>query len=199
MHAARRSLTTYAALLTTACVAQVGSASASALRAQAAPEPVAMQATRARAVAVAAASAAQDTVTHSAPRWHFDQCMGGLTYGAPFKFALAYGMGYVRESETTDWCFLGAAKVGLGGASFNVGLANSLGHWGSGTAVTAGILRTFDNPLGALAKRTYVGGSVHLWPLLALGGEVGYYVPLGRDAQGERGKGMVTWSAGFGF
>lgn len=197
MHAARRSLTTYAALLTTACVAQVGSASASALRAQAAPEPVAMQATSARAVA--AASAAQDTVTHSAPRWHFDQCMGGLTYGAPFKFALAYGMGYVRESETTDWCFLGAAKVGLGGASFNVGLANSLGHWGSGTAVTAGILRTFDNPLGALAKRTYVGGSVHLWPLLALGGEVGYYVPLGRDAQGERGKGMVTWSAGFGF
>ena len=125
--------------------------------------------------------------------------MGGITYGAPFKFALAYGMGYVRESETTDWCFLGAAKVGLGGASFNVGIANSLGHWGSGTAVTAGILRTFDSPLGALAKRTYVGGSVHLWPLLALGGEVGYYVPLGRDAQGERGKGMVTWSAGFGF
>lgn len=205
MPSARRSLTTFAAVLTTSCVAQVGSARA--VRAQAAPEPVAMQAGRARVaapvvaspVASAIASAAQDTVTHSAPRWHFDQCMGGLTYGAPFKFALAYGMGYVRESETADWCFLGAAKVGLGGASFNVGLANSLGHWGSGTAVTAGILRTFDNPLGAMAKRTYVGGSVHLWPLLALGGELGYYVPLGRDGQGERGNGMVTWSAGFGF
>ncbi len=189
MPSARKSVNLLATLLTTACVAQVGIVRVS--RAQAAPEPVAMQAGSARA--------AMDTVTRTAPRWHFDQCMGGLTYGAPFKFALAYGMGYVRESETTDWCFLGAAKVGLGGASFNVGLANSLGHWGSGTAVTAGILRTFDNPLGALAKRTYVGGSVHLWPLLALGGEVGYYVPLGRDAQGERGKGMVTWSAGFGF
>ncbi|MBL0892705.1 MAG: hypothetical protein IBJ19_19125 [Gemmatimonadaceae bacterium] len=189
MPSARKSVNLLATLLTTACVAQVGSARV--VRAQAAAEPVAMQAGSARV--------ARDTVTRTAPRWHFDQCMGGLTYGAPFKFALAYGMGYVRESETTDWCFLGAAKVGLGGASFNVGLANSLGHWGSGTAVTAGILRTFDNPLGALAKRTYVGGSVHLWPLLALGGEVGYYVPLGRDAQGERGKGMVTWSAGFGF
>jgi len=145
------------------------------------------------------ATAVQDTVTSDEPRWRFDQCMGGLTYGAPFKFALAYGMGYVRESQTTDWCFLGAAKVGLGGASFNVGLANSLGYWGSGTAVTVGILRTFDSPLGAMAKRSYVGGSVHLWPLLALGGEVGYYVPLGRDALGERGKGMITWSAGFGF
>ena len=71
MHAARRSLTTFAALLTTACVAQVGSAmfSARALRAQAAPEPVAMQAGGARAIA----AATQDTVTQSAPRWHFDQ------------------------------------------------------------------------------------------------------------------------------
>ncbi|MBL0937969.1 MAG: hypothetical protein IBJ03_03685 [Gemmatimonadaceae bacterium] len=150
-------------------------------------------------VAAAGQGTVRDTMPSSPPRWQFDQCMGGLTYGAPLKFALAYGMGYVRESEKNDWCFLGAAKVGLGGASFNVGLANSLGHWGSGTAITAGILRTFDNPLGAVAKRTYVGGSVHLWPLLALGGELGYYVPIGSDAPGTKAKGMLTWSAGFGF
>lgn len=132
-------------------------------------------------------------------RWQFDQCMGGLTYGAPLKWALSYGMGLVRESEQRDWCFLGAAKVGFGGASINVGLANSLGHWGSGVALTAGVLRTFNDPLGALAKRTYVGGNLHVWPLLALGGDVGYYVPIGNDAPGSKGKGMVVWSTGFGF
>jgi hypothetical protein len=41
---------------------------------------------------------------------------------------------------------------------------------------------------------------VHLWPLLALGGEIGYYVRLGRDADAlSHGKRVVTWSAGFGF
>ncbi len=132
-------------------------------------------------------------------RWQFDQCMGGLTYGAPLKWALSYGMGLVRESEQRDWCFLGAAKVGFGGASFNVGIANSLGHWGSGVALTAGVLRTFNDPLGALAQRTYVGGNLHVWPLLALGGDVGYYVPIGSNAPGSKGKGMVVWSTGFGF
>lgn len=161
------------------------------LRAQTVASPVGATA--------AAANAARDTLPPTPTRWQFDQCMGGLTYGAPLKFALSYGMGLVRESETTDWCFLGAAKVGLGGASFNVGLANSIGHWGSGTAITAGVLRTFDDPMGAVAKRTYVGGSVHLWPLLALGGEVGYFVPVGSDAPGTKAKGIITWSAGFGF
>lgn len=157
-----------------------------------APATAAAQSTRA---------AQSDTVTRTpTTRWQFEQCMGGLSYGAPLKWALAYGMGFVRESEKRDWCFLGAAKVGFGGASVNVGLANSLGHWGSGTAVTAGVLRTFNDPMGATAKRTYVGGSVHLWPLLALGGEVGYYTRVGADPAGlSRGRGMVTWSTGFGF
>lgn len=148
----------------------------------------------------ASSTARDSTLRTPTTRWQFDQCMGGLTYGAPLKWALSYGMGLVRESEKRDWCFLGAAKVGFGGASFNVGLANSLGHWGSGVAVTGGLLRTFNDPMGAVAKRTYVGGSVHVWPLLALGGEIGYYTRLGTDPTGlTRGRGMVTWSTGFGF
>jgi hypothetical protein len=109
-------------------------------------------------------------------------------------------MGWVRESEQRTWCFLGAGKVGFGGASFNVGLANSMGHFGSGVAITGGVLRTFNDPMGALAKRTYVGGSVHLWPLLALGGEVGYYTRIGTDPAGTtHRRGLLTWSTGFGF
>lgn len=132
--------------------------------------------------------------------WQFDQCMGGLTYGAPLKWALSYGMGYVRESATSDWCVLGAAKIGLGGAGFNVGVANSLGHFGSGASLTAGVLRTFDNPLKASAKRTYVGGSLHVWPILGLGGEVGVYTRVGADPVGlKSSRRIITWSTGFGF
>jgi hypothetical protein len=150
--------------------------------------------------AQATPAASDSTPRTPTTRWQFDQCMGGLTYGAPLKWALSYGMGFVRESEKRDWCFLGAAKVGFGGASFNVGLANSLGHWGSGVAITGGLLRTFNDPMGAIAKRTYVGGTVHVWPLLALGGEIGYYTRIGKDPAGlTRGRGMVTWSTGFGF
>jgi hypothetical protein len=141
-----------------------------------------------------------DDTRGPAPRWQFEQCMGGLTYGAPLKWALSYGMGFVRESEQRDWCFLGAGKVGFGGASFSVGLANSMGKFGSGVAVTGGLLRTFNDPMGAVAKRTYVGGSVHLWPILALGGELGYYRRVGADPVGlGTGRGLLVWSTGFGF
>lgn len=154
----------------------------------------------ANAVRANAQSAARDTTTDSPVAWQFDQCMGGLTYGAPFKWALSYGMGYVRESSTSDWCILGAAKVGLGGAGFNVGVANSLGHFGSGASLTAGLIRTFDDPLKASARRTYVGGSLHVWPILGLGGEIGVYTRVGKDPVGlMSSRRIITWSTGFGF
>lgn len=133
-------------------------------------------------------------------RWRFDQCMGGLTYGAPFKWALSYGGGLVYEGDRIDLCALAVAKVGLGGAGASIGLAKSYGSMGTGSAITGGIIRTFGGPLNATARRTYVGGAVHFWPLLALGGEIGYYVRLGDDAgASSHGKKVITWSAGFGF
>ncbi len=126
--------------------------------------------------------------------------MGGLTYGAPLKWALAYGGGLVRESERIDWCLLGVGKVGLGGASFTVGAAQSFGPYGSGAALTAGVLRTFSNPWAATARSTYVGGALHLWPLLAVGGEIGYYVRVGDAAEAPSGgRRIITWSTGVGF
>lgn len=144
--------------------------------------------------------AERDRATTSPVTWQLDQCLAGVTYGAPLKWALSYGMGYVRESNTSDWCVLGAAKVGLGGAGLNVGVANSLGHFGSGASLTAGILRTFANPLKASARRTYVGGSLHLWPILGLGGDIGVYTRIGKDPVGMRSsRRIITWSTGFGF
>jgi len=170
------------------CVTGAGVLSAwtTAVQAQVAPTPVGATAP--------AASSTPDM------RWRFDQCMGGLTYGAPFKWALSYGGGMVYEGDRIDLCVLAVAKVGLGGAGASLGLAKSLGSMGTGSAITGGIIRTFGDPLNASARRTYVGGSLHLWPLLALGGEIGYYVRMGdKDGERSRGKNVVTWSAGFGF
>ncbi|WP_310568521.1 hypothetical protein [Gemmatimonas sp.] len=162
------------------------SASASVAQAQVTPTP--------------AGATAPATPSTPEMRWRFDQCMGGVTYGAPFKWALSYGGGMVYEGDRIDLCALAVAKVGLGGAGASIGLAKSYGSMGTGSAITGGIIRTFGDPLNATARRTYVGGAVHFWPLLALGGEIGYYVRLGDEAgASSHGKKVITWSAGFGF
>ena len=136
----------------------------------------------------------------SAASWHVDQCMAGLTYGAPLKWAAAYGMGLVREYAASDVCLLAVAKVGIGGAGLHVGVANAFGMFGGGTAVTVGTLRTFDRPLDALANRTYVGASIHAWPVLAVGGEFGWYTRVGVDPTGSvTARRLLVWSTGFGF
>lgn len=134
------------------------------------------------------------------PVWAWDQCLGGLTYGQPFKLAVAYGGGLLHESMTggADVCVFGAAKIGFGAARASVGIGRSSGPLGKGVAFNAGVLRTFGSAWGATPKRTYAGGGVNVWPLLGLGGEIGYYVRIGSgDPNYQRH--IITWSAGFGF
>ncbi len=133
--------------------------------------------------------------------WHLEQCIAGITYGAPLKWALSYGGGLLHESNTgPDVCALAVAKIGIGGAQGSIGAGTSFAPWGTGVMITGNLLRTFGAPLKATPRRTYVGASLHLWPVLALGGEIGYYVRLG-DPPGAStvGKRLVAWSAGFGF
>lgn len=133
--------------------------------------------------------------------WHVAHCMAGITYGAPLKLAVSYGMGLLHESDTgPDVCTLAVAKLGLGGAQGSVGVGTSFAPWGSGVMLTGNVLRTFGAPLKATPRRTYVGASVHVWPVLALGGELGYFVRVG-DAAGASSSGerLVAWSVGFGF
>lgn len=150
----------------------------------------------------AAVTTPRDTAraTRSAASWRVDQCMAGLTYGAPLKWAAAYGVGLVREYAASDVCLLAVAKVGIGGAGLHIGMANAFGMFGGGTALTFGVLRTFDRPLDALANRTYLGASIHAWPVLAVGGEFGWYTRVGRDPAGTATpRSLLVWSTGFGF
>jgi hypothetical protein len=133
--------------------------------------------------------------------WSVQQCMLGLTYGAPMKLAVAWGGGFVYEQPEggADVCLFGAAKLGLGGARLSTGVGRSIGALGGGAAVSVGVLRTFGAPVNASPKRTYVGASLHLFPVFALGGELGWYTRIGDDPPGAPKRSMLTWAAGFGF
>jgi hypothetical protein len=131
--------------------------------------------------------------------WHIEQCMAGLTYGAPFKLALSYGGGLLHESSTgPDICALAVAKLGFGGVQGSLGAGTSFAPWGTGVMITGNLLRTFGGPWVATPRSTYVGASLHLWPAFALGGEIAYYSRVGGDP-GTNAKHFVGWSAGFGF
>ena len=156
--------------------------------------------TQARPAAPGRAPLAADRMAAPGPGWRLDQCMAGLTYGAPLRWAVAYGMGLVREYEASNVCLMATAKLGIGGAAAHLGMANAFGMFGGGTAVSVGMLRTFARPRDALARRTYVGASIHAWPVLALGGEFGWYTRVGADPPGvTTPRRLLVWSTGFGF
>jgi hypothetical protein len=155
------------------------------------------------ALSLRAATSMRDSITTPAnwDGWQWAHCMAGITYGAPLKWAASYGGGLRREyDDAPDVCVMGVGKVGIGGAQASLGVGASLGALGGGVMVSGNLLRTFSTPLHATARRTYVGASLHLWPIIAFGGEIGYYTRLG-DAAGAAsgGKHLVAWSTGFGF
>lgn len=131
-------------------------------------------------------------------RWHISRCLLGLSYGSPLKAYVAGAVGVRRAFDARTVCSYGAAHLGLGGARASLGTAVTLGRYGSALGVSGGVLRTFGNPGGdADPRRSYVGGSVHVWPLLALHSEFGAYTRVARS--GEAAQRILIWSVGFGY
>jgi hypothetical protein len=150
----------------------------------------------------ALAQANRSATASGLPAWAWDHCLSGVTYGQPFKLAVSYAAGMLHESMTggADVCIFGAAKVGFGAARGSIGIGRSTGPLGTGVALNAGVMRTFGSAWGATPSRTYIGGGINVWPVLGLGGEIGYYVRIGdRSGEPNRQRRIITWSAGFGF
>jgi hypothetical protein len=141
------------------------------------------------------ASAPSDEVNDG--RWRADHCLLGLGYHSVTKVSVAVAAGLRRAFEARSVCAYGAAHLGLGGTRTEIGSAVTLGSLGSALGVSGGLLRTFGQPAGSSPWRTYVGGTVHLWPLLGIHTEVGAYTLLARTA-GVRDR-VVTWGVGFGY
>ena len=131
-------------------------------------------------------------------RWRLDRCLLGVSYHAATKLTIAAAGGVRRAFERRSVCAYGAAHLGIGGARASVGTAVTIGRFASAVGVSGGLLRTFGGPgADAVPGRTYVGGSVHLWPLLGIHTEVGAYSLVTRA--GEAGHRLVTWGVGFGY
>ncbi|MEP6832763.1 MAG: hypothetical protein ABJB74_05180 [Gemmatimonas sp.] len=131
--------------------------------------------------------------------WHRDQCLGGLTYGAPLKLAVSWAGGLRKElANGQDVCAFVSPKLGLGGTRLSAGIARTAGTFGGGIAVSGGILRTFGSPSYADRMSTYAGGSLHVFPMLGIGLELGAYHRLG-GVTGQGRKSIIIWSAGIGF
>jgi hypothetical protein len=141
-------------------------------------------------------SGAQDEANDK--RWHVSRCLLGVSYGSPLKVYVAGAVGLRRAFEDRTVCSYGAVHLGLGGARASLGTAVTLGRFGSALGVSGGVLRTFGNPGGdADPSRNYVGGSVHVWPIIALHTEIGAYTRVARA--GEAAQRILVWSVGFGY
>ncbi len=131
-------------------------------------------------------------------RWRMSRCLLGLSYGSPLKLSVSAAGGLRRAFEDRSVCAYGAVHLGLGGTRASLGTAVTLGRFGSAVGLSGGVIRTFGAPGGdALRYRTYVGGSVHLWPVLGFHTDLGTYSLLTRD--GEAAQRITTWSVGFGY
>ena len=152
----------------------------------------------AQSVANASASAPRNA-DDELSGWHRDQCLGGLTYGAPLKLAVSWAGGLRKElAGGQDVCAFVSPKLGLGGVRLSAGIARTLGTFGGGIALSGGILRTFGAPSYADRLSTYAGGSLHVFPILGIGLELGAYQRLG-GVSGQGRKSIIVWSAGIGF
>lgn len=130
--------------------------------------------------------------------WGMSRCLLGLSYGSPLKLSVAAAAGLRRAFEDRSVCTYGAVHLGLGGMKASLGTAVTLGRFGSAVGVSGGVLRTFGAPGGDAQRfRTYVGGSVHVWPVLGFHTDIGTYQLLTRN--GEAAQRITTWSVGFGY
>lgn len=146
----------------------------------------------------AASSERGDSETYDY-KWHRDQCLGGLTYGAPLKLAVSWAGGLRKELKSGQaMCAFVSPKLGLGGARLGAGLMRTFGSFGGAYGASGGIIRTFGAPSYADRQSVYAGGSVHVMPLLAIGVELGWYGRLG-GVKAHGRESIIALSLGVGF
>lgn len=142
---------------------------------------------------------AEDTV----PRVHVLPALG-VRVGAPQKASFAIGL-LVGE----DWQSNGrdhSRNVGVfaepgvsGGRGSLAYIHHGFGSFGSGYAVAASVLRTWNDPWWSKPNVTYVGGDLILWPIVFIGPRVGVFRSVGTTGSGLAKRWLVTFDFGFGL
>ncbi len=119
--------------------------------------------------------------------------VGGLHYGTPLRWSLAFGA-LVDPRRAGGGGLLVLGESGLGGVRASLGGVRVLPGYGSGVAVTAGVLRTNGEPWQFAPRTTYAGVEARLLPILVTGVRVGVWRRIG-----GRPDGATRWSIGGSF
>ncbi len=109
--------------------------------------------------------------------------MGGIHYGVPLKWSLAFG--YVLPGEYKDWQPITAAELGIGGWRAGLGALKMTNELGGSYVMRAGVLHTDTKAWRAPHQATYLGTDFQLMPIFALGVRVGGFIRTG--GKGRRG------------
>jgi len=127
----------------------------------------------------------------------------GLRFGAPQKASVALGV-VVGE----DWQANGhdhSRNVGLliepglsAGRASVAYISHGFGSFGSGVAIAASALRTWDDPWWSRENTTYVGGELTVWPIVFIGPRIGLFRAVNSPASLTK-RWMVTLDFGFGL
>jgi hypothetical protein len=142
--------------------------------------------------------ASDDTVhqTHVTPAF-------GLRVGAPQKASIALGavVGETWQTKHHDHSRNVALFVEPGLAAGRVSAAyidKGYGNFGSGFAIAATALRTWDDPWWGRQNTTYAGGEITLWPIVFVGPRIGLFRALDAPANFAK-RWMITFDFGFGL
>jgi hypothetical protein len=139
-------------------------------------------------------------VEDTLPRAHIVPAFG-IRVGTPQKASVALGVVLGedwqkngREHSRNVALF---AEPGIAGGRASVAYVDhGYGTFGSGYAVAATVLRTWDDPWGAKQNLTYVGGEVILWPIVFVGPRLGLLHAI-NPSTGKRW--LVTFDFGIGL
>jgi hypothetical protein len=139
-------------------------------------------------------------VEDTLPRAHIVPAFG-IRVGEPQKASVALGVVLGedwqkngREHSRNVALF---AEPGIAGGRASVAYVDhGYGTFGSGYAIAATVLRTWDDPWAAKQNLTYVGGEVILWPIVFIGPRVGLLHAINTSADKRW---LVTFDFGIGL
>ena len=144
-------------------------------------------------VGLAAQTASAPTDSSSHP--HLFPVLG-WSVGSPQKVSLALGVGAENRPHDRLRGPIIVVEPGVSGGRLSAGYGRLLNNLGSGFAVAAAALRTWNSPWTLSPNQTYVGGEAVMWPLFYVGPRVGLFRQV--TGTGTRGW-FVTADLSLGF
>jgi hypothetical protein len=139
-------------------------------------------------------------VEDTLPRTHIVPAFG-IRAGSPQKASVALGVVLGEDwqkngrEHSRNVALFAEPGIAAGRASLAY-VEHGYGTFGSGYALAATVLRTWENPWTAKPNLTYVGGEVILWPIVFVGPRLGLLRAINTSIDRRW---LVTFDFGIGL